>query len=79
MRAIKEFKKNKKWSESIKNNKAPKPTSNFRFNQKGVIRHENTSTSHMDTLDIFASEEGQVVTNQQHKKQQQLSKTNSKK
>ncbi|KAF0984680.1 hypothetical protein FDP41_000579 [Naegleria fowleri] len=54
LRAIKEFKKNKKWSESIKNDKAPKPNSNFRFNQKAVIRHDNSTTSHIDTLKIFA-------------------------
>ncbi|EFC50331.1 predicted protein [Naegleria gruberi] len=59
LKTIKEFKKNKKWSESIKQNKTSQPQSNFRFNQKGFIRHEHTDTTHIDTLNIFTSKDSQ--------------------
>jgi len=62
LKAIKEFKKNKKWSESIKKNKAPKPASNFRFNQKGFIRYEHSDTSHIDTLNIFSKNDDATAT-----------------
>ncbi|KAL9647424.1 hypothetical protein ABK040_006787 [Willaertia magna] len=55
LKAIKEFKNNKKWSEKVKENKAPAPVKNMRFDQKR-LRYQDNDTAHIEMLKIFNNE-----------------------